>query len=321
MATTPRWALRYPVGSDVPDVPLWMQRLATDLDGVAMDDQGLLAARPAAGQAGRYYHAVDDTTAGPNGTLARDNGAAWINVMQAPTAPPPTDPAANVAGLRTLGTGAQQAAAGNDPRLSDQRTPSNSSVTWAKLAAGLVGSGASTLAAGDDARFATIPKVVRSATKPYPSVVGMTWIYPADANGRLWVMRWNATDSRWERVGGEPLVVQAATVTVSGPDVSYNNPDGGAFPTLTIPFDGVYRVGFGCRRGNAQPSDANRLAAITINGAAGTWPLSLLDGGHYENTMTRAASDSLTLQFRTNDSAMATYSDVELWAVPVTIAF
>ena len=34
------------------------------------------------------------------------------------------DPVAGTAGLRTLGTGAQQAAAGNDPRLSDSRAPS-----------------------------------------------------------------------------------------------------------------------------------------------------------------------------------------------------
>lgn len=33
------------------------------------------------------------------------------------------DPAVGVAGLRTLGTGSQQAAAGNDSRLSDSRTP------------------------------------------------------------------------------------------------------------------------------------------------------------------------------------------------------
>jgi microcystin-dependent protein len=82
MATTPRWGLRYPVGSDAPDVPLWMQRLASDLDGVAMDDQGLLSARPTStvqspGKRGRYYFATDDQTGGPNGTLYRDNGTGW----------------------------------------------------------------------------------------------------------------------------------------------------------------------------------------------------------------------------------------------------
>ncbi len=48
------------------------------------------------------------------------------------------DQAANVPSLRTLGTGAQQAAVGNDPRLSDQRTPLDGSVTTAKLVDGAV---------------------------------------------------------------------------------------------------------------------------------------------------------------------------------------
>jgi hypothetical protein len=48
------------------------------------------------------------------------------------------DPVAGTAGLRTLGTGAQQACAGNDARLSDARTPTDGSVTTAKLAASAV---------------------------------------------------------------------------------------------------------------------------------------------------------------------------------------
>lgn len=43
------------------------------------------------------------------------------------------DGAANVATLRTLGTGAAQAAAGNDSRLSDTRTPTDGTVTNAKV--------------------------------------------------------------------------------------------------------------------------------------------------------------------------------------------
>lgn len=44
------------------------------------------------------------------------------------------DPAAATAGLRTLGTGSAQAAAGNDSRLSDTRTPTDGTVTDAKVA-------------------------------------------------------------------------------------------------------------------------------------------------------------------------------------------
>lgn len=48
------------------------------------------------------------------------------------------DAVAGTASLRTLGTGSQQAAAGNDSRLSDQRTPVDGSVTTGKLATGAV---------------------------------------------------------------------------------------------------------------------------------------------------------------------------------------
>jgi hypothetical protein len=47
------------------------------------------------------------------------------------------DGAAGVASLRTLGTGAAQAAAGNDSRLSDQRVPTDGSVTGGPAGAGV----------------------------------------------------------------------------------------------------------------------------------------------------------------------------------------
>lgn len=104
---------------------------------------GALAARPAASLAGRLYLATDDA----GGTLYRDSGAAWVKVAQGVTetvladssvtsakiadgtitdvdvAAANKDGIAGTASLRTLGTGAQQAAAGNDARLSDARTP------------------------------------------------------------------------------------------------------------------------------------------------------------------------------------------------------
>jgi hypothetical protein len=47
-------------------------------------------------------------------------------------------PEATAFGLRKLGTGALEAAAGNDSRLSNERTPTNSSVTAAKLATAVI---------------------------------------------------------------------------------------------------------------------------------------------------------------------------------------
>ncbi len=44
----------------------------------AIDFQGTLGARPAAGVAGRYYYATD------NGRVYRDNGSVWVTVTQAP---------------------------------------------------------------------------------------------------------------------------------------------------------------------------------------------------------------------------------------------
>ena len=59
-----------------------------------------LANRPAAGHSGRTYHESDTQK------IDRDTGAAWTTIVDA-------DPVAGTAGLRTLGTGATQAAVGN----------------------------------------------------------------------------------------------------------------------------------------------------------------------------------------------------------------
>lgn len=83
MLTIGRWGLRVPQGTDgPPDVPLWMNRLATDLADVAKDNQGTLAARPTSttlspGVAGRYYRSSDD------GAIARDHGTGWQRLAPA----------------------------------------------------------------------------------------------------------------------------------------------------------------------------------------------------------------------------------------------
>lgn len=66
---------------------------------------------------------------------------AWLaseSVTGAKVAPAIKDAAAGTASLRTLGSGATQATAGNDSRLSNERTPTNNSVTSSKLAEGSV---------------------------------------------------------------------------------------------------------------------------------------------------------------------------------------
>jgi hypothetical protein len=70
------------------------------------------------------------------------NGAAWVmesfRLHASTHAPGGSDPmavdaAAGTGSLRTLGTGATAACAGNDSRLADTRTPTDSSVTDAKV--------------------------------------------------------------------------------------------------------------------------------------------------------------------------------------------
>ncbi len=71
------------------------------------------------------------------GTITAANiAAATITDTQIATAN--KDGAAGTASLRTLGTGATQAVAGNDARLSDQRTPLDNSVTSAKIVDGTI---------------------------------------------------------------------------------------------------------------------------------------------------------------------------------------
>ena len=62
-----------------------------------------------------------------------------LAVTDAEVATANKDGAAGTASMRTLGTGAAQAAAGNDARLSDTRTPTDNSVTNAKMADNAIG--------------------------------------------------------------------------------------------------------------------------------------------------------------------------------------
>jgi hypothetical protein len=68
--------------------------------------QGTIGARNAAGagNAGFIYYATD------TGVLSYSTGSAWVDIN-------PKDAAAGTASLRTLGSGAQQAMAGNEPRV------------------------------------------------------------------------------------------------------------------------------------------------------------------------------------------------------------
>lgn len=125
MPSTPRMGLPYPVSTDSPAGHSQIQSLAQMLDSnAAMFAHGTESVRPSAGKPGRVFYATD------LGHLFYDTGAAWVQVTQgaAQVDGPPT-----VGTLRTLGTGNQQAASGNDARFFDARTPLDNSVTAAKV--------------------------------------------------------------------------------------------------------------------------------------------------------------------------------------------
>lgn len=69
------------------------------------------------------------------GTAGAGVKIAALTITDANIATANKDGAAGTASLRTLGTGALQATAGNDARLSDQRVPTDGSVTTAKIPA------------------------------------------------------------------------------------------------------------------------------------------------------------------------------------------
>lgn len=81
-------------------------------DSVLVGTEGLLASRPAAGDGQTLYKPTD---VGLENVIYWDDGTAWRTIGAAPA----TDPAAGVGGLRTLGSGALQAAAGNHTHARD----------------------------------------------------------------------------------------------------------------------------------------------------------------------------------------------------------
>lgn len=158
---------------------------------------GTVASRPAAGVAGRPYWATDEHI------LYRDNGTTWDKASVADyddlTSIPSTfapashasshnagggdalaiDAAAGTGSLRTLGTGATTAAAGNDnrfpagPDIVDSDISASAAIAETKLnlasdaAAGVasrrtLGTGATQAAAGDDNRFPAGAEIVNS---------------------------------------------------------------------------------------------------------------------------------------------------------------
>lgn len=133
ISPTTRRGIPKPDGAENVDVPTDIAAVADSVDNDTRTFTGLESARagfvPAAVTGGIPAGWKDGER-----WISTDTGVEWARVGGAYVALNPKDAAANVASLRTLGPGATQAAPGNDARFSDQRAPTNGSVTGAKLA-------------------------------------------------------------------------------------------------------------------------------------------------------------------------------------------
>lgn len=140
-----------------------------------------------------------------------------------------SDPAAATAGLRTLGTGAQQAAAGNDARLSDARTPTahvhagtditTGTVAYARLP---VGTAASTVAAGDDARFTNARTPTAHAATH--AAGGSDVITPQSIGAAVGTAPTSIKTANYTAAFGELVLVDASAgpVTITLPTITAN---------------------------------------------------------------------------------------------------
>jgi hypothetical protein len=167
-----RFGLVGPLGPDpVQQLRLSITNTQTVLEALgAQATQGSTSSRPTSspgtpGISGRFYYHASGASAG---NLDYDYGTGWVTVVSSQQT---VDAVAGVGSLRTLGTGAQQATAGNDARLSDARTPLDASVTIVKVADALkpstgaggstealraLGTGVGAAAAGSDALYRTL---------------------------------------------------------------------------------------------------------------------------------------------------------------------
>jgi hypothetical protein len=227
MYATPIHALPAPdqLPPDIgPDVPKDLKGLADALDPkltpYSQGNGDPVTLGIASGKPGQRFH--DNIT----GNIYLDIGPAWVLET------PQINPAANVAGLRTLGTGALEAAAGNDPRLSDQRVPTNGSVDASKVAAALKPSGGAaaatealralgvtsgTAAAGNDSRLS-------DARTPTGAAGGdLTGNFPnpnlKPRNG-VWIVSAEGLQRLYFGAGGTTYIKGAGLAFVSSADVN-----------------------------------------------------------------------------------------------------
>lgn len=259
MANTARGTFPYPVGSDPADGPAAIQALATQMAAIgALITSGTLAARPtpSASDVDRFYWGTDTAL------LYRWSGSAWATVNPLAL----VDQAAGVGSMRTLGTGAAQAAPGNDSRIlgASQITSGTFASRPAAGTANRMYRCTDTLVVYMDTGSTWIALGGTGTIDPASGVLAYNAAWPASPlDGQIvhrfagpsgqvpiWTFRYVAANSaslRWVFIGGAPFWINQYNLPPTYTVV--NTPDrltaylcGGSSPNWTPGFTGQYYI-------------------------------------------------------------------------------
>ena len=189
------------------------------------------------------------------------------------TLKPSGSAAAGTEALRALGTTAATAAAGNDSRLSDTRTPTDGTVTDAKITAGGLSPSkiTGTAVITSDSRLSDVrqPKGIPiGTTLPASPSNGdiATLVDSLTSPTYAWTFQYVAGISdayKWVLIGGEDALVELAALS-NTTNAAYVDPVNGS-PTFTTPRAGIYDIGYGSQI-EGQDSGA-AISSLNIGGS------------------------------------------------------
>lgn len=173
------------------------------------------------------------------------------------------------------------------------------------------------------------PRITYGSSPPSSPKEGDLWILPADANGRLWAFRYNATSGssfKWEFIGGNDLYAYVSTSQTTS-SASYADM-ATVGPSITVPRAGDYTGEFGAIL-NHGASTNQALAAVVVNNVASSYAIAnTTTGAVNSSSATReyiasglAANDVVKLRYvSSNGTTLVTISERWLKIRPVRVS-